>query len=169
MIVYDLFVHKKSVWKRKVCIIFIKKLKLKKTKKTQKSIFSGFFKVVFFGWVFLKPTLHQGHDGEGGLLQGRRHQGPLHHHGPRHAPGQSSSDIFLSIVYGIYLAVPCNKHWFYCGFESRSTVAQSVLRIRDVYPGSRIRIFSIPDPIYLHPGFRIRIKELKCFNPNNGF
>jgi hypothetical protein len=30
----------------------------------------------------------------------------------------------------------------------------------DVYPGSRIRLFSIPDP-----GSRIRIKEFKYFNP----
>jgi hypothetical protein len=36
-----------------------------------------------------------------------------------------------------------------------------VLRIRDVYPGSRIRTVSIPDP-----GARIRIKEFKYFNPN---
>jgi hypothetical protein len=36
-----------------------------------------------------------------------------------------------------------------------------VLRIRDVYPGSQIRLFSIPDPNYLHPGSRIRIKEFK--------
>ncbi len=33
-------------------------------------------------------------------------------------------------------------------------------RIRDVYPGSRIRLFSIPDP-----GSRILIKEFKYFNP----
>jgi hypothetical protein len=40
-----------------------------------------------------------------------------------------------------------------------------VLRIRDVYPGSRIRLFSIPDPgsEFFHPGFRIRIKEFKYF------
>jgi hypothetical protein len=31
----------------------------------------------------------------------------------------------------------------------------SVWRIRDVYPGSRIRLFSIPDPNCLHPGSRI--------------
>jgi hypothetical protein len=36
----------------------------------------------------------------------------------------------------------------------------SVLRIRDVYPGSRIRLFSNPDP-----GSRILIKEFKYFNP----
>ncbi len=48
---------KKSVSKRKVCIILIKNLKFKKT---QKNNFSGFFYVVFFlvFWVgFLLPTL----------------------------------------------------------------------------------------------------------------
>jgi hypothetical protein len=44
MIVYVLFVHKKSVSKRKVCIIFIKNLNLKNQKKT--------FLVGFFMWVF---------------------------------------------------------------------------------------------------------------------
>jgi len=40
-----------------------------------------------------------------------------------------------------------------------------VLRIRDVYPRSRIRLFSIPDPgSELFPS-RIRIKEFKYFNP----
>ncbi len=35
----------------------------------------------------------------------------------------------------------------------------AVLRIRDGYPGSRIRIFSItdPGPEFFHPGSRIRI------------
>ena len=33
------------------------------------------------------------------------------------------------------------------------------------YPGSRIRLFSIPDPNCLHPGSRIRIKEFKNFKP----
>ncbi len=41
----------------------------------------------------------------------------------------------------------------------------AVWRIRDVYPGSRIRLFSIPDPNCLHPGSRILIKEFKYFNP----
>jgi hypothetical protein len=57
MIVYVLFVHKKSVSKRKVCNIFIK-IKIKKIKK-----FSGFFWVVFWGvfWVgFLLATLTLG-------------------------------------------------------------------------------------------------------------
>ncbi len=43
---------------------------------------------------------------------------------------------------------------------------QAVLRIRDVYPGSRIWISSIPDPNFSHPGSRIRIKEFKYFKPN---
>ncbi len=54
MIVYVLFVHKKSVSKRKVCIIFIKKIKIKKN--TNKPLFSGFFRW-FFLVGFLLPTL----------------------------------------------------------------------------------------------------------------
>ncbi len=42
MIVYYLFVHKKSVWKRKVCIIFIKIIKFKKNQK--KTFLVGFFR-----------------------------------------------------------------------------------------------------------------------------
>ena len=57
MIVYYLFVHKKSVSKRKVCINFIKNLQFKKTQKNPKNPFLvGFFRWVFlgfFGWVFL--------------------------------------------------------------------------------------------------------------------
>ncbi len=49
MIVYVLFVYKKSVSKRKVCIIFWKNLK--KFKKPQKNIFNGFFR--WFFWFFL--------------------------------------------------------------------------------------------------------------------
>jgi hypothetical protein len=30
----------------------------------------------------------------------------------------------------------------------------TLLRIRDVYPRSRIRIFSIPDPNFFHPGIK---------------
>jgi hypothetical protein len=42
---------------------------------------------------------------------------------------------------------------------------RTVLRIRDVYPGSRIRLFPIPDPgSELFPS-RIRIIEFKFFNP----
>jgi hypothetical protein len=51
MIVYVLFIHKKSVSKRKVCIIF-KKIFLKKSKNAKKNNFNGFF-LWFFGlfWV----------------------------------------------------------------------------------------------------------------------
>ena len=41
----------------------------------------------------------------------------------------------------------------------------SVLRIRDVYPGSRIRLFSILDPGSELSPSRISIKEFKYFNP----
>jgi hypothetical protein len=57
MIVYYLFVHKKLVCKRKVCIIFIKNLKFKKPKKNPKKTFlvvflGGFFWVGFLGGFF---------------------------------------------------------------------------------------------------------------------
>ncbi len=42
-----------------------------------------------------------------------------------------------------------------------NAVGKPVLRIRDVYPGSRIQLFSIPDPNCLHPGSRTRIKGFK--------
>ncbi len=41
---------------------------------------------------------------------------------------------------------------------------KAVLWIRDVYTGSRIRLFSILDP-----GYRIRIKEFKYFHPKKWF
>jgi hypothetical protein len=44
------------------------------------------------------------------------------------------------------------------------TEYRAVLRIRDVYPGIRIRLFSIRDP-----GYQICIKEFKYFNPINVF
>ncbi len=50
MIVYVLFIHKKSVSKRKVNIIFIKKLKIKK-KTTKKTFLVGFFRWVFLGFL----------------------------------------------------------------------------------------------------------------------
>jgi hypothetical protein len=53
MIVYVLFVHKKSISKRKVCIIFIKNLKFEKPQKTpKKKHFWWVFLGGFFGWVF---------------------------------------------------------------------------------------------------------------------
>jgi hypothetical protein len=45
----------------------------------------------------------------------------------------------------------------------------AVLRNRDVYPGSQLFPSRIPDPNSFHPGFRIRIKEFKYFNPKNLF
>jgi hypothetical protein len=61
MIVYVLFVHKKSVLKRKVCINFIKNKKFKKKpKKPIFSVFFWFFWADFFGVGFLLPTLAQG-------------------------------------------------------------------------------------------------------------
>jgi hypothetical protein len=74
MIVYVLFVHKKSVSKRKVCIMLIKN---KKIKKTQKDILSGFFRwffLGFWGWFFLLPTLAPG---------GAQPAGPPRHPGER--------------------------------------------------------------------------------------
>jgi hypothetical protein len=82
MIVYDLFVHKKSVSKRKVCIIFIKNLKIKKNEKNpKKNIFSGFFFVfffIFFVWVFkCQPWFAEGaiRDGKGGRGERARPRG----------------------------------------------------------------------------------------------
>jgi hypothetical protein len=62
MIVYVLFVHKKSVSKRKVCIIFTKNKKFKKTpKKPKKPILvgflGGFFGFFFVGFFIANPVL----------------------------------------------------------------------------------------------------------------
>jgi hypothetical protein len=51
MIFYVLFVHKKSVSKRKVCIIFIKNLNKKKTKKPQKTFLVGFLGIFWGGFL----------------------------------------------------------------------------------------------------------------------
>jgi hypothetical protein len=45
----------------------------------------------------------------------------------------------------------------------------SVLRIRDVYPGSDFFPSLIPYPNFFHPGSRIHIKEFEYFNPKNSF
>ncbi len=75
MKVYVLFVHKKSVSKRKVCIILIKNKKFKKTKK--KHNFSVFFRWVFLGG-FLLPTLPvAGLAGRGALPTAAAQAGPL--------------------------------------------------------------------------------------------
>ncbi len=66
---------KKSVSKRKVCIIFIKNLKFKTTQKNKKKTFLVGFFVGFFGWFFwvgfLLPTLHLGGVGGRHLLARR--------------------------------------------------------------------------------------------------
>ncbi len=69
-----------------------------------------------------------------------------------------------------------SRHFAEYGSESGITLMLNpdpVLRIRDVYPGSRIRLFSIPDPgsrirtvSIPDPGSRILIKECKYFNPS---
>jgi hypothetical protein len=45
----------------------------------------------------------------------------------------------------------------------------AALRIRDIYSGSRIRIFSISDPVIRSFSIRIHIKELKYFSPKKLF
>jgi hypothetical protein len=39
---------------------------------------------------------------------------------------------------------------------SLKSLKKAVWRTRYVYPGSRFRLFSIPDPTFFHPGSRIR-------------
>ncbi len=45
----------------------------------------------------------------------------------------------------------------------QNLLKKQALRSLDVHPGSRIRIFSIPDPNSFHPRSRIRIKEFGYF------
>jgi hypothetical protein len=54
--------------------------------------------------------------------------------------------------------------------KKKKFIIHAVLQIREVYAGSLIQIFSIPDPgfrVKKIPGsrIRIRIKEFKYFNP----
>ena len=49
----------------------------------------------------------------------------------------------------------------------KSKRATAVLRIRYVFPGSRIRIFSIPDPNLFHPGSAS--KNLRILTQKNYF
>ncbi len=71
--------------------------------------------------------------------------------------------------------IDCSKipaHRYLLHIPRTNTRWRSVLRIRDVYPGFRIRLFSIPDPESEPSPSRIRIKEFKYFNPKkpkNGF
>jgi hypothetical protein len=62
-----------------------------------------------------------------------------------------------------------NEH-FQLVFKLKTTplkirALDAVLRIRDVYSGSRIRLFSIREPGSDFFPSRIRIKEFKYFNP----
>jgi hypothetical protein len=80
-VVYVLFLHKKSVSKRKVCIIFIKNKKIKKI-----NIFSGIFRWffgVFLGGFFIanpaqglpaqaQEGLREEELGNGGAAQGQQ-------------------------------------------------------------------------------------------------
>ncbi len=53
--------------------------------------------------------------------------------------------------------------------DDGALVVSQVLRIRDVYHESRIRLFSIPDPGYeffFHPGSRIHIKDWSILTQN---
>ncbi len=73
---------------------------------------------------------------------------------PRTAPSpQISSVTSAPSKWTAKVGILTNEFFFYY---------DPVLRIRDVYPGSRIRLFSIPDPYY--PS-RIHIKEFKYLNP----
>ncbi len=51
------------------------------------------------------------------------------------------------------------------GLRQLQTVYFPLLRIRDVYPGSRIRLFSIPEPNCLHPGSAL--KNFSILTPKN--
>jgi hypothetical protein len=63
----------------------------------------------------------------------------------------------------------CSLQDFLINIEEK--MFRSVLRFRDVYPGSQIRIFPsrIQDTNFFQPGSRIRIKEFKYFNPKSRF
>ncbi len=54
----------------------------------------------------------------------------------------------------------------YTQYKAATTVAFSAA---DPECLSRIRVFSIPDPIFIHPESRICIKEFKYFNPKKWF
>jgi len=53
--------------------------------------------------------------------------------------------------------------------SARRILLATELRIQDVFPRSRIQIFSIPDPGSSSFPSRIRIKDFKYFNPKNCF
>jgi hypothetical protein len=65
------------------------------------------------------------------------------------------------------LVLSCSRETL---FKLNSILAD-IVATRDVYPGCRIRSFSIPDPgsDFFYPRSRIRIKEFKCYNTKNWF
>jgi hypothetical protein len=94
-----------------------------------------------------------------GLIPRARFRMPANTPGGRHP--QRSPGFFFSV------SSCCNPDLVGCGTRfwftlKKNSVAHPVCL-------SRIRIFSIPDPNFSHPGSRIRIKEFKYFNPKNCF
>jgi hypothetical protein len=67
---------------------------------------------------------------------------------------------FVKLRSAVVLYTVPSVHIFANGrnMADNSLLRRAVFRIRDVYPGSRIRIFSIPDP-------GSASKKLKFFNP----
>ena len=68
-------------------------------------------------------------------------------------------------------AAPCNRRAYYFPSKPYQPKIFSMLISIIADPGclSRIRIFSIPDPNFSHPGSRIHNKEFKYFNPKKCF
>jgi hypothetical protein len=65
-------------------------------------------------------------------------------------PESGSATLLFSLQIGLPpVTTAKNLFFFTCScsmMDSKKPIFLSVLRIRDAYPGSRIRIFSIPDP-----------------------
>jgi hypothetical protein len=57
----------------------------------------------------------------------------------------------------LVMQVSKTTNLFVASWEIKYATYIALWRIRDVYPGSRIRLFPsrIPDPNCLHPGYRI--------------
>ncbi len=73
-------------------------------------------------------------------------------------------EMILAYVLGLIdIRLPGHVKKHYCHLIG---LTNSIIDFRQCCgSGSRIRLFSIPDPNCLHPGSRIRIKEFKYFNP----
>jgi hypothetical protein len=61
-----------------------------------------------------------------------------------------------------------NTVYYFVILNREKISCNAVLRIMDVYPGSRTNSFH-PGTEFFHPESRIRIKEFKYFNPKNSF